>query len=102
MLQITEEAKMEVMLMESDAYQILLERLDKISSQIRKTAYENQPKQWIDNAELCKQLSISKRTAQTYRDKKLISYSQVGSKILYKSADVEAFLLKHHIKSTLS
>ena len=90
---------MEVIVMQSDAYQKLLERLDKISSQIRKTTYEAQPKQWIDNKEFCKQLNISKRTAQTYRNKKLIGYSQIGSKILYKSTDVDAFLQRHHIKS---
>lgn len=78
---------------------ILNEKLEKLSHLVRKSLEENRPKAWIDNEEFCKQLSISKRTAQTYRDKKIISYSQIGSKVYYKSSDVEALLERHRIKS---
>ena len=37
-------------------------------------------------------MNISKRTAQTWRDEGLISYSQVGSKIYYRMSDVQKLL----------
>lgn len=52
------------------------------------------------NDELCELLGISKRTAQNYRDKQLITFSQVGGKIFYHHEDIEAFLDKHKIEAT--
>jgi uncharacterized membrane protein len=37
-------------------------------------------------------MNISKRTAQTWRDEGIISYSQVGSKIYYRMSDVQKLL----------
>ncbi len=85
--------------MQKEDFDKVLVRIDKIQNLLIKVLSTERKKDWIDNQEFCKALSISKRTAQTYRDRKLISYSQVGSKILYKSSDVEAFLQQHHIKS---
>jgi len=93
---------MQVNLVQKEEFEALVGRIDNIQRLLKKVLSTESKKDWIDNQEFCKTLSVSKRTAQTYRDKKLISYSQVGSKILYKSTDVEEFLLRHHIKSTLS
>ena len=54
---------------------------------------------WLDNEEVCEILSIGKRTLQTYREKRIIPYTQVGHKIYYKPRDVEA-LLKQSKKQT--
>jgi hypothetical protein len=40
-------------------------------------------------------MGISKRTAQTWRDEKRISFSQVGAKIYYRREDVEQLLLQN-------
>ena len=48
--------------------------------------------QWIESGEARKILGISQKTWQTYRDKRLIPFSQFGRKIYVKRADLEAFL----------
>lgn len=47
---------------------------------------------WVESSEVPKILNISSRTWQTYRDKKAIPYSQFGSKIYVKLADIDKFL----------
>jgi hypothetical protein len=89
---------MEVITMQSEAYQQLLQKLEDIN--IRLNAKEKQPKEvWLDNQEFLQLLKISKRTAQHYRDTGLISFSQIGSKIYYKLSDVEEMLKTHYNKA---
>lgn len=47
---------------------------------------------WLDNQEFCVLLKISKRTAQNYRDKGIVAFSQIGSKVYYKLSDVHDLL----------
>nr|WP_283242766.1 helix-turn-helix domain-containing protein [Marinifilum caeruleilacunae] len=54
---------------------------------------------WLDNQEVCQTLLISKRTLQTYRDNGTLPFSQIGSKIYYKSSDIQAHLDKNYIQS---
>lgn len=89
---------MEVVTMQSEAYQEIVNKLDEISTRLN--AKEKEPKEkWLDNQELLLLLKISKRTAQHYRDSGLISFSQVGNKIYYRLSDVEILLAKHYIKA---
>ncbi len=63
---------------------------------------ENQKKpedSFLDNQELVKLLSISKRTAQSWRDEGKISFSQIGSKIYYKMSDVQKLLETNYRKA---
>jgi hypothetical protein len=53
--------------------------------------------QWIESVKVPKILGISRKTWQTYRDKKLINFSQIGSKIYVKRADLEKFMIDHYI-----
>ena len=50
----------------------------------------------IDNDDFINLMKISKRTAQTWRDNGAISFSQIGSKIYYKTHDIEDLLHKHY------
>lgn len=47
---------------------------------------------WFDNDQLCNYLKISKRTLQSYRDKNMIRFKQVGAKIWYKADWIQEFL----------
>ena len=47
---------------------------------------------WMDNADVCKLLDISKRTLQYYRDSGTLPYTFIGKKCYYKAADIEAVL----------
>ena len=89
---------MEVVTIQSQAFQDLVGKLDAINHRL--TAKEKEPKEkWLDNQELMLMLKISKRTAQHYRDSGLISFSQVGNKIYYKLSDVEELLKAHYNKA---
>jgi len=50
--------------------------------------------------QVCEILKISKRTCQSYRDRKIITFIQYGRKILYTEESLKAFLEAHHIKAT--
>ena len=79
---------MEVVTIQSQAFQELVNKLDAINNRLN--SKEKEPKEkWLDNQELMLLLKISKRTAQHYRDTRLISFSQVWNKIYYKLSDVE-------------
>lgn len=89
---------MEVITIQSEAFQELVKKMDEIQHNL--TTKEKQPKEiWLDNQEFIQLMKISKRTAQHYRDTGMISFSQVGSKIYYKMADVEELLKKHYNKA---
>lgn len=89
---------MEVVTIQSQAFQELVGKLDAINQRL--TQKEKEPKdKWLDNQELMLLLKISKRTAQHYRDTGLISFSQVGNKIYYKLSDVEELLKGHYNKA---
>ena len=47
---------------------------------------------WLDNGDVCKQLDISKRTLQYYRDSGTLAYTFIGKKCYYKAEDIEAVL----------
>jgi ACT domain-containing protein len=55
--------------------------------------------QWIESVKIPKVLGISRKTWQTYRDKRLIPFSQIGSKIYVKRADIEKFMSDHYIEA---
>lgn len=90
---------MEVNLVQKEDIDELIAKIDKVNHLLKKVLSIEQKSEWLDNEEFCKTLSISKRTAQRFRDQKIISFCQFGSKVLYKRTDVESFLEKHRIKS---
>lgn len=53
----------------------------------------------IDNFRFLQLMNISAKTAQTWRDKGIIGYSQIGNKIYYRVSDIKKLLDKNH-KST--
>ena len=54
--------------------------------------------QWVESVEARKLLGISPKTWQTYRDNRVIPFSQFGRKIYVKRGDIDAFLQSHLIK----
>ena len=47
---------------------------------------------WLDNQEVCLMMNITKRTLQTYKDKRLLPYSKLNRKNYFKLTDVQALL----------
>ena len=88
---------METASISTEKYSEIINRLDKLSKQIEgKISVNPLPERWLDIQEACTVLNISKRTLQTYRDTGILPYSQIGSKIYYKAADIQAHLEKHY------
>ncbi len=52
---------------------------------------------WIESSEARKMLKVSQKTWQTYRDNRVIPFSQIGRKIYVKRADIEEFLESNYV-----
>lgn len=90
---------MQNFLMTEKEYLDLVKRLEEISQKLSSKEKEKSMKdQWIDNSEFLQLLKISRRTAQSYRDHNMISYSLIGNKIFYRMSDVEDLLNRHYQK----
>lgn len=92
---------MELITFESDAFRQIVNQINGLSQKID----ENIRKQplsdvWLDIQETCQLLKISKRTLQAYRDTGILSYSQIGGKIYFKAADIDAHLKNHYHPGT--
>lgn len=63
------------------------------------TLLVNKPETWLTSKQVCARYNISTRTLAEYRARKMVSYSQVGSKVLYKQTEIEHFLDRHTIRA---
>ena len=82
---------MQAVILTSDQYSDLVSRLEAIQSELSKKQ-ANREDVFLDNQQFLQLMNISKRTAQTWRDEGIISFSQVGSKIYYRMSDVQKLL----------
>ena len=73
----------------------IMERFDRIEDRLsrmnRQTSALDGDK-LLDNQDMCELLGITKRTLQSYRDRRRLAYTNVGGKFLYKESDLAAFL----------
>ena len=89
---------MNVIMIESAAFQELVGHIEKIAEHIRK--YEDrqpvQPQErWLTSKEVTALLGISLRTLQRYRTLGILPYLMLRQKTYYKESDVEKFLAEH-------
>ena len=86
---------MEAVILTSEQYKELVVRLDKLNSTLESN--QKLPQEtFLDNQEFIQLMNISKRTAQTWRDEGIVSFSQIGSKIYYRMSDVQKLLDKNY------
>ena len=90
---------MKVIQIDFSAFQQLMNMISEIKEKLLDLESSKPLSDWIDNKELCEILKISVRTAQAYRDKGLIPFSQVGAKIYYRVGDVEEYLLRFRVEA---
>ena len=81
-----------------EQYDRILRKLDKIAGDF---IYARQlpDEVFMDNPKFMELMGISQKTAQAWRDKGTISYSQVGNKIYYRISDIKELLDRFHIKA---
>ena len=76
-----------------EACQEILQRLIRLEALLK--SKQGQPDDvFVDNQEFLQIMNISKRTAQMWRDEKVIAFSQVGNKIYYRMGDIMTLLKK--------
>lgn len=88
---------MEIINVESRTWEMMMARLESFAERVEKLCGMSGDKalqKWLDNQEVCEILGISKRTLQTYRDKGILSYTQIGHKMYYRPEDVESLIGK--------
>ena len=51
---------------------------------------------YLSGEEVCRQLQISTRTLQEYRNSGTLPFYKIGGKILYKQSDIQTMLEKHY------
>ena len=75
----------------------LLASVEEIKTKLKQ---KNDPNEAvIDNQQFLIMMNISKRTAQEWRNRGLISYSMVGNKIFYKTTDINEMLKKNYVRA---
>ncbi len=86
---------MEAIILSKQQYVELLNKMDVIKSSLEEN--QKSPEEtFLDNQEFLQLMNISKRTAQTWRDEGIVSFSQIGSKIYYQMSDVQKLLDKNY------
>ena len=86
---------MEIVTIEKKTFEEMKSRFNQFCEHVRQLCSRYRPPEkmnWLDNADVCEKLNVSKRTLQTYRDGGLLAYSQINHKIYYRLEDVEAFI----------
>ncbi|WP_029901785.1 helix-turn-helix domain-containing protein [Prevotella sp. 10(H)] len=89
---------MEIKMIEGKTFERLKMCITDLLAQID-SLYKEPTNDCLDNQAVCQILNVSKRTLQTFRDKGLIPYSQIGHKCFYKPEDVKEFLEKNRVES---
>ncbi|WP_342383331.1 helix-turn-helix domain-containing protein [Bacteroides ovatus] len=85
---------MEVVTIEKRTFSYISERFIEFAKRIESLCSTHTQKvgNWLDSQEVCLLLGFSKRTLQYYRSSGRLVYSQIGSKIYYKSSDIERII----------
>jgi|GEM_PF-157728 len=86
---------MEAIIMTHAQFDEFAKSLKTIEERVNKMTPADKEK-FVDNQEFVRLMKISKRTAQSWRDEKIIAFSQVGNKIYYKIGDIEELLEKNY------
>ncbi len=87
---------MKIIQVEKDVWETMLSRIEQLSTKVAVLSERMQGEtmqDWLDNQDVCWALQISMRKLQSYREKGVIGYAQIGHKIFYKPDEVERLRL---------
>ena len=92
---------MEVVTIEKRTFSYVCERFTEFAKRIESlcSTHTQKVENWLDSQEVCLLLGFSKRTLQYYRSSGRLAYYQIGSKIYYKSADIEKIISNSEIRN---
>ena len=85
---------MEVITIEGRTFLYVCERFTEFTKRIESlcSTHTQKVENWLDSQEVCLLLGFSKRTLQYYRSSGRLAYSRIGSKIYYKTSDIERII----------
>ena len=86
-----------MILLPQSEWEGLRQELKELAKLVTNRNQSDMMNEWIESGEARKMLGVSQKTWQTYRDNRIIPFSQCGRKIYVKKADLEAFMLSHYI-----
>jgi len=92
-----EAAPQTMILLPQAAWEGLNKKLEELAKLVADRNQSDMMNEWIESGEARKMLGVSQKTWQTYRDNRVIPFSQLGRKIYVKKADLEAFMQSHYI-----
>ena len=91
---------MNIIAIEEKTFEQMVQRLADFSKEVKELCLDGKANtEWLDNQDVCRLLSISKRTLQSYRDNGTMPYSQIGYKCYYKKSDIENLIEKSRMKN---
>ena len=80
--------------------QHIMESFERMRNRIENMALANRPlldgERYLTDKEVSILLRLSRRTLQDYRNEGIISYYQLGGKILYRESDIEEMLQENY------
>ncbi len=91
---------MNIIAIEEKTFEQMMQRLADFSKEVKELYQDGKANtEWLDNQDVCELLNISKRTLQSYRDRGILPYSQIGYKCYYKKSDIERLIEKSILKN---
>lgn len=93
-------SSMAMVILPQSAWEGVKEDLQEVKELLIKKNTEEVENEWVESVKARKMLGVSPKTWQTYRDRRIIPFAQIGRKILVKKADLDAFMQAHYISSS--
>lgn len=90
---------MAMVVVPQEVWQEVKEDLQKVKELLTAKSTEEAGNEWIESVEARKMLGVSPKTWQTYRDRRIIPFAQIGRKILVRRTDLKAFMEAHYIST---
>lgn len=75
-----------------------MKELSILALQVRRRFDPQTSDGYMDSADVCRVLSITKRTLQSYRDKGILPYTRIGGKFFYRERDLADYLERGTVK----
>jgi hypothetical protein len=73
------------------------QEIDELKLLLREKTENEKNNELIESVKIPKILGISRKQWQLYRDRRLITFSQIGNKIYVRRSDLENFINEHRI-----
>lgn len=89
---------MKVVLIDAEVFHEILNRIEKIADKVSEMTRNTRPEHltgWMDSADVCLALNITKKTLQRMRERDTLPYTRFNKKYYYKPEDIEAYINKN-------